>query len=141
MTSKTSILLLVTLLCWGITPIIEKIGLKSASPLAGATVRSIAITTGLLLITFFTNRTKELFSLGARDVITFSLSGLLAGLVAMLAYFHLLQQNETSRIVPVTASYPLVTALLSYLVLSESITPQKAIGTVLIVSGIYLVKL
>jgi transporter family protein len=139
--SKTLILLFITLLCWGVTPIIEKTGLKSATPFAGVTIRSIAITIGLLIMTFVTGRTKEVFGLGPKDMLIFTISGFLAGLVAMLAYFEVLREGETSSVVPIAASYPLVTAILSYFILSESFTIPKFIGTVLIVTGIWLVKI
>jgi len=137
---KTHILLIITLMCWGITPIIEKIGLRTATPFAGVTIRSAAITIGLLIMTFVTGRTKEVFGASMRDVLTFSLSGCLAGLIAMIAYFEVLKDGETSSVVPITASYPLVTALLSYFILSEGFSVPKLVGTVLIVSGVYLVK-
>lgn len=135
------LLLILILLCWGVTPIIEKIGLKSATPFAGVTIRSVAISIGLLLATFITGRTREVFGASGRVIATFTLSGTLAGLIAMIAYFEVLKKGETSAIVPITASYPLVTAILSYFILSESFTVTKMIGTALIVAGIFLVKI
>ena len=137
---KSSLLLALVLLCWGSTPIIEKIGLKDASSFAGVTIRSIMITLGLLVITFVTGRTREVFYASGKTIMIFSASGLLAGLIAMMAYFELLKVGETSRLVPVVATYPLVTAILGYLVLGEAFTVHKFIGTMLIVTGIWLVK-
>ena len=48
--------------------------------------------------------------------------------------------EATSKIVPIAACYPLVTALLSVLVLKEGVTLSRVVGTALIVSGIWLVK-
>ena len=42
--------------------------------------------------------------------------------------------------VPITATYPLITVLLSWLILQEGITASRVIGTVLIVLGVWLVK-
>ncbi len=50
---KTHILLIIVLVCWGTTPIIEKIGLRTATPFAGVTIRSAAITIGLFVMMFF----------------------------------------------------------------------------------------
>ena len=138
---ETATLLLITLFCWGSTPIIEKIGLKNTTPMAGVTIRSIAITIGLLVMTFVTGRTKEVFGADVKVILIFTLSGILAGLLGMMTYFEVLKRGDTSSIVPITASYPLVTAVLSYFVLSEGFTMQKAIGTVLIVSGVWLIKI
>jgi bacterial/archaeal transporter family protein len=46
----------------------------------------------------------------------------------------------TSRVVPIVASYPLVTAILSVLVLREGITLQRIAGIMLAVVGIVLIK-
>ncbi len=138
---QTKLLLILVLLCWGVTPIIEKVGLKGTTPFAGVTIRSIAITIGLLVITFMTGRAKEVFGTGGKEILLFTLSGVLAGLIAMIAYFEVLKNGNTSAVVPIAASYPLVTAILSYLILGEAFTTPKVIGTVLIVSGIWLVKI
>jgi transporter family protein len=46
---------------------------------------------------------------------------------------------DASRVVPITAAYPAVTALLGVLFLSEQLTSLRAIGTVFIVLGAVLV--
>jgi uncharacterized membrane protein len=51
-----------------------------------------------------------------------------------------LKMEATSKIVPIAACHPLVTVLLSVLVLKEGVTVHRVIGTALIVSGIWLVK-
>ena len=43
-------LLAITALCWGSTPILEKVGLKEVDPFVGVTVRSMAITAVLLAV-------------------------------------------------------------------------------------------
>jgi transporter family protein len=58
----------------------------------------------------------------------------------MWTYYTALKLEATSRIVPIAASYPLVTAILSALILGEGLTVPRLIGTGLIVSGIWLVK-
>jgi len=133
-------LLIVTTLLWGTTPILEKIGLAKVDPLIGVTLRSTIVTAGLLVLTFAMGKGKDLLQLDAKSVTIFGASGVMAGLVAMWTYYTVLKIEPTSRIVPITASYPLVTALLSALILGEGLTLPRLIGTGLIVSGIWLVK-
>jgi len=45
---------------WGMAPVFEKLGLTKISPLAGLTIRNIAITIAVLIITLFTNAGKEI---------------------------------------------------------------------------------
>jgi len=65
---------------------------------------------------------------------------MMAGLLGMWTYYTALKMEATSKIVPIAACYPLVTAFLSVLILKEGVTFQRIIGTALIVSGIWLVK-
>jgi transporter family protein len=72
-------------------------------------------------------------------ILLFSLlSGLTGGVLGLTAYFHALQRGQASLVVPFTSAYPLVTVLLSLLVLGEPITPTKVLGVALIVGGVML---
>ena len=133
-------LLIATTLLWGSTPILEKIGLAKVDPLIGVTVRSVIVTAGLFLITFLMGKGRELIELDGKSVLLFGASGVIAGLLGMWTYYGALKVEATSKIVPIAACYPLVTALLSILVLKEGVTFQRVIGTMLIVAGIWLVK-
>jgi transporter family protein len=134
------LLLIVTTLLWGSTPILEKTGLARVDPLIGVTIRSAIVTAGLFLVTFLLGKGRALIELDGRSILLFGASGMMAGLVGMWTYYGALKMGATSKIVPIAASYPLVTALLSVLVLKEGVTLHRVIGTALIVSGIWLVK-
>lgn len=63
------------------------------------------------------------------------ISGILAS-SGLLIFFLSMERGEASKVVPVTAAYPLVTALLAALVLSEEIGVVRGLGTLLVVVGI-----
>jgi len=132
--------LVATTLLWGTTPILEKMGLKKVDPLIGVTIRSAIVTAGLFLLTFLLGKGKALMELDGKSIFLFGASGMIAGLLGMWTYYGALKIEATSRIVPIAACYPLVTALLSVLILKEEITLHRIIGTALIVSGVWLVK-
>ena len=134
------LLLIVTALLWGTTPIIEKIGLAKVDPLIGVTVRSTIVTAGLLILTFLLGKGKSLMEVDGKSFLIFGASGVMAGLLGMWTYYTVLKAEPTSKIVPIAACYPLVTVLFSALILKEGVTISRLIGTVLIVSGIWLVK-
>jgi transporter family protein len=134
------ILLIVTALLWGVTPIIEKIGLTKVDPLIGVTIRSAIVTVGLFILTFALGKGKALMEVDGKGFLLFGASGLMAGLLGMWTYYTALRMEATSKIVPIAASYPLVTALLSILILREGVTLPRVIGTALIVVGIWFVK-
>jgi transporter family protein len=132
--------LAVTTLLWGATPIIEKIGLAKVDPLVGVTVRSTVVTIGLFILLLFMGKGRELIEVSGRNILLFGASGVMAGLLGMWTYYMALRMEATSKIVPIAASYPLVTAFLSVLILREGVTLSRVAGTALIVSGIWLVK-
>jgi transporter family protein len=134
------LLLIITALLWGATPIIEKIGLAKVDPLIGVTIRSTIVTVGLLMLIFLLGKGRSLTELDGKSILIFGASGVMAGLLGMWTYYMALRIEATSKIVPIAACYPLVTALLSVLILKEGITLPRVIGTGLIVSGIWLVK-
>jgi transporter family protein len=136
----TILFLFVTMLFWGTTPLLEKLGLKEVDPLTGIFIRSLAITVVLFLIYLFTGRLHELTKISLKNASLFTASGILAGLAGMWTYFYLLKGGMTSKIVPIAASYPLITAILSILILGENVTVQRIIGIVLTVFGIVLIK-
>ena len=133
-------LLVITMLLWGTTPILEKIGLRGVDPLTGVLIRSLTITVILLVIYIAKGRMHELVDVGVRNFSLFAASGIMAGLVAMWTYYYVLKGGMTSKIVPIAAAYPLVTALLGIFILKEEVTVQRIIGILLTIIGITLVK-
>jgi len=134
------ILLVITALLWGFTPILEKIGLGKTDPLTAISIRSFS--TAIILVAFLlvTGKIKDVLSTDVKSVAIFTVSGLLAGLLGMWTYFGALKIGATSRIVPIAATYPLVTAVLSVLILREGVSIGRLIGTIFIIAGIWLVK-
>ncbi|MBL7092106.1 MAG: EamA family transporter [Candidatus Omnitrophica bacterium] len=134
------ILLILTAILWGSSPILEKTGLRNTSPLIALTIRSVGVAVILLIMLSCMGKLKELFSVEGKTVILFTISGIMAGLLGMWTYFGALKAGATSKIVPIAASYPLITVLLSILILKEGVTLVRLIGTLLIIAGIWLVK-
>jgi transporter family protein len=134
------LLLIVTTLLWGFTPILEKVALTKVDPLVGITIRTTIAAVGLLILTLLLGRGRALIEVDGKGFLLFGASGLLAGALGMWAYYAALKMEATSKIVPISASYPLVTALLSVLILREGVTLPRVIGTALIVIGIWFVK-
>lgn len=138
--SVVFLLIILTTLLWGSTPIIEKIGLVKLDPIVGITIRSLIVTIALLILIFLSGKYRELMDVDGKSLLIFSASGLMAGLFGMWTYYTALKQWPTSKIVPISASYPLVTLILSASIFKEGLNISRTIGTVLIVLGIWLVK-
>ncbi|MEW6659899.1 MAG: DMT family transporter [Thermodesulfobacteriota bacterium] len=73
--------------------------------------------------------------------------GLAAGLAAgvcmafgLLCFFKALAGGEASVVVPLTALYPLVTVILSGVVLQEAVTPRHLAGVALALAAVWLLS-
>ena len=134
------VLLFVTMLLWGATPLLEKTGLKEVEPLTGVLIRSVTVTVILLVIFLAKGKMQELTKVSLKNYSLFAASGLMAGLFAMWTYYYVLKTGMTSKIVPIAAAYPLITAFMSMTVLGEQVTIQRLIGIVVTIVGIILIQ-
>ncbi|OGS20601.1 MAG: hypothetical protein A2252_00965 [Elusimicrobia bacterium RIFOXYA2_FULL_39_19] len=133
--------LVLTIILWGAAPIFDKIGLQNTKSVMTATIfRGLIVGMLILLIGIFSGKYKELFSMNSKAMLFFSLSGLCAGVLGVFTFYKFLSISETSKAVPLAATYPLVTALLSVAFLGEQLTVVRIAGTLLIVAGVWLVK-
>ena len=139
---KTEIILLLflTAILWGTTPVLEKIGLTKTDPLTGVAIRSISVTIALIMYLAFTGKIRQLFQVDRKTLIIFSVTGIISGLFGMVTYFMALKKGATSQVVPIAATYPLITAILSVLILGEGVTLLRLVGTIFIILGIWLVQ-
>ena len=134
------IFLFLTVVLWGTTAIFDKLALGKVAPFTGIMVRQFIIAGMLLLAGLGSNRLVQLGALEGRSILLFGLSGICGGLIALWTYYHALRLGGASLVVPIAATYPLVTAFLSWAVLGESLTWPRIIGTGFIVLGIWMVK-
>jgi transporter family protein len=137
---KLLALLFLTTVFWGVAAIFDKLALGKVAPLSGMMVRQFILTGILLLIGIGSGRLGGVLALEWRSVLFFGLSGICGGVAGLWTYYHALRLGGASLVVPITATYPLITALLSWAILQESLTVTRLIGTAFIVLGVWLVK-
>ena len=140
MSVQAFVLLILTAFFWGFAPILEKAALGVSDPVAGLTIRQIGVTLILVAFVSFSGRWEQVQSITPRDRWFFILSGISAGLLGMLTYYYALRTTPASKAVPIAASYPLVAALLAFILFGEKLTAARLAGIVFIVSGVYLVR-
>jgi len=128
-------------IAWGAAPLFAKVGLAKATPLTGVAVRSIAVTSIVLLTVILSGQWKELSLLSARTYAILAVEGILAGLIGQYFYFKAIKILEASTITPIVGAYPLFTVILALLILGEKITLSKGLGALLAVSGVVLLGL
>jgi transporter family protein len=59
---------------------------------------------------------------------------------ALIALYIALGKGEASTVVPFTSAYPIVTLVLSALVLAEKITPLRGAGAIVVVVGVVMIS-
>ena len=127
-------------LCYGTNPIVAKLGLQlSNEPLLGA---CIGIVTGVVVYTtyfFVSGQGVQLLVLPRQAGMYFGLAGL-ASTLAIFSLFFALEYLPAVVATPFTSTVPLVTLILSHLLLHdvERVTNADVAGTILIVGGIVL---
>jgi transporter family protein len=137
---RVFLLLVLTAILWGGTPIVEKTALKATAPLPGLLVRNVFVALLLILAVTFMGKWQEVINISNRNKVFFCLTGLMAGLLGMYTYFTALKMSPVTKAVPIAAAYPLVAAVLGIIFLGEKITFLRILGTVLIILGVWLVK-
>ena len=126
---------------WGFVPILEKLGLKDVKPMSGLFYRCAGVAIGLILLSIVLVKPAEIKAVGIRSACLLMLAGFLASFVAQIFFYNGLKLGEVSRIVPISASYPLMTFLLGVWLLGESWSFVKLGGVVLIVAGMWLLRI
>jgi transporter family protein len=66
--------------------------------------------------------------------------GLLASFVGQMAFYQALKTGSLSQITPVAGAYPLVAALLGWIVLREPLTLTRVLGVLCVFAGVVLLR-
>jgi len=140
MDGRVVLLWVLTLFFWAASPLLEKVALKAVSPLLALAVRTGVAALILVLATLLTGEVREAQELSLRNVLVLGASGLLAGVLGMFTYFSLLKTGAASKIVPLTAAYPLVTAFMALVFLKENLSWERLLGILLTVAGLIILQ-
>lgn len=131
---------LIAALLWGIAPVFGKIGLVKTDPLTALTIRTSGVAAALLLINIFGGKVAVLKATGTKTWLFLVFEGLCAALFGHYAYLFALKNGKASSVVPITATYPIITILLGAVLFREYLTLGKIAGGILIVAGVFLIK-
>lgn len=141
MNTKAFLFAITTSLIWGFAPIFDKIGVKdNPAPLASVCFRAFSVGVFSLILLIATQNFFLLKEIPPKNLLFVVLGGLCGGLIGVYTYFIALKHGDASIVVPLCATYPLVTMLFSFLFLNEPVTVSKAVGILLIVLGVLLLK-
>lgn len=128
----------IVMICWGVGPIVAKIGLKDINPLTGLMLRS---TMTMVMVSSWigiNGGISKFKSISLYAIIFITIDAIITTVIGDLAYYSAIKRGQVSIVTIITSASPLVTLLLSTLFLGEDITFTKLIGSILVIFGIIL---
>ncbi len=128
---------LVAMVCWGVWGLLLKLASKYFNWQQTFVVTSIVTLTASLLVFFWL---KPLINVGSTGF-GYALAAGVLGLVALLAFYSAIGSGKAIIVVPLTALYPVVTTILSHLILREEISLTKGLGIALALVALLLVSI
>lgn len=127
------------MLCLGIAPLFGKSALHHVNPTTAFAIRTVIA--AVLVVTWLigTKTYNEVANLSKTFWFFITAEAVLAAVLGDLAYFYALQQGKTNQVVLVMSCTPLITVLVSYILLDEMISLPFLIGTILITVGLVII--
>ena len=121
----------------GMTAILSKNGIKNTDSNVATAIRTIVILIFSWLMVFIVGSQGTILDISRKTMIFLILSGLATG-ASWLCYFRALQLGDVNKVTPIDKSSTILTMLLAFLFLGETLTLLKAAAVILIGVGTYL---
>lgn len=121
----------------GITAILAKIGIKNTDSNVATAIRTIIILVFSWLMVIVVGAQNTIGEINNKTLIFLILSGMATG-GSWLCYFKALQLGNVNKVTPIDKSSTVLTMLLAFIILGESITIYKIIAMISIGIGTYL---
>lgn len=121
----------------GLTAILSKIGIQNTDSNTATALRTIVVLMFSWLMVFLTVAQQGIGAVTSKTWIFLILSGLSTG-ASWLCYFHALQIGDINKVTPIDKSSTVLTMLLAWIILGETLSPLKIACMVLIGFGTWL---
>ncbi len=121
----------------GITSVLAKCGIKQTNSTIATAIRTIIVLLFSWLMVFIVGSQGQISTLDVKTLIFLVLSGLTTG-ASWLCYFKALQIGQTHKVVSVDKSSTVLTILMAFIFLHESMSIYSGVAVVLIAIGTFL---
>lgn len=139
MNTETIVLAAVSMLGWGVGAFFSKLATNHIGE-KSVFWDMVGYVPFVILYCFFTFRSKAIFSSDKMGIIYALIAGAV-GSVGIIAFYLLIAKKDAGIATAVTALYPAVTAILSFVFLGEKLTLLKGIGITLASVALFLLAL
>ena len=120
-----------------LTSILAKIGIENVNSNLATAILTLVVLIMAWGIVLMTGKLNQRPDISSKSWLFLILSGLATGL-SWLCYFYALQIGEASRVVPVDKFSVVITMVMAFFILGETVTLKTIIGGVLITLGTLL---
>jgi len=127
-------------ICLGIAPLFGKTALDNVSPTTAFAIRTVIAAVLVVSWLIGTRTYNELENLSKTFWLFITVEAVLAAVLGDLAYFYALQKGKVSEVALIMSCTPLITVLLSYLLLDECISLPIIVGAILITAGLVIIS-
>lgn len=117
-----------------LTSILAKIGIAGVSSNLATAIRTIVVLVMAWGIVLLTGEIGGVRNISGRSWLFLGLSGVATGL-SWLCYYHALQLGQASKVVPVDKFSVVISLVLAFLILHETVDAKAILGAALITAG------
>ena len=121
----------------GLTSILAKCGIKKTDSTVATAVRTIVVLFMSYMMVLIIGSQDQIVEIGTKTWVFLILSGLATG-ASWLCYFRALQLGDVNKVVPVDKSSTVLTIIMAFFFLNESISLLKALCVIAIGAGTYM---
>jgi transporter family protein len=117
-----------------LTAILAKIGLDNVNSHLAVAIRTVVVLVMAWGMVFITGRQGEIAGITQKSWIFLTLSGIATGL-SWFFFYAALQKGDVSKVVPIDKLSVVITMILAFVILRETVDVKAIIGAVLITVG------
>ena len=121
----------------GITSVLAKCGIQKTDSTVATAIRTIVVLVFSWMMVFIVGSQTQILQINGKVWLFLILSGLATG-ASWLCYFKALQTGDINKVVPVDKSSVILTILLAFLFLGETVSISKMAGMIFIGTGTFL---
>lgn len=121
----------------GITSVLAKCGIQKTDSTVATAIRTIVVLIFSWMMVFIVGSQTQVSQINRKAWLFLILSGLATG-ASWLCYFKALQTGDINKVVPVDKSSVILTILLAFLFLGETVSISKMAGMIFIGAGTFL---
>ena len=117
-----------------LTSILAKIGIEGVNSTLATAIRTAVVLVMAWGMVFIAGKQGEISAISGKSWLFLVLSGLATGL-SWLCYYHALQIGQVQKVVPIDKMSVVITLILAFVLLRETVSVKQIIGCILITAG------